>query len=568
MPKAFLFNSNVMSLGWAKALILFCSLNPGSEGRGNSPSRLRLRLLFPAFLFMLSSPFTLFAQQKVADHAKEVITPMLMKQTIGYLASDSMKGRATPGDELNAAGEYIAGQFKSFGLKQLNGSWFQDLTYCYFDLGSDNFLTMVRGGESKKFRIKDDFVPYDLSGSRAAESEIIFVGYGITAPEYNYDDYKDVDVRGKIVVALRQEPGQTDSTGNVFAGVALTHYSGLKEKQKTAQAHGAAGILIISGPLQYSSLKPRGYAWPSLSKILPKDALPMGECDRLGENIPMVHAGESIISELFGHVDSLQHIQQRIEHTMQPNSFPIPGIILTMNVSLISKPVGGRNVIAWIEGSDPGLKDEAVIIGGHYDHIGYQKEHQPGSDFIYNGADDNASGASGTMAVAKAFASMVKKPARSVIFMAFAGEEKGLLGSASYVRNPLWPLEKTVAMVNLDMIGRNNPDSLEIIGARQNPGLAKIVRKQNKALGFSLIESKHEWMDSGSDHASFFEKGVPVIFFFTGLHEDYHEVTDDAGRVNADKASRVARLVFMTAWTIANENKRYKIIKPVNENEE
>ena len=187
------------------------------------------------------------------------------------------------------------------------------------------------------------------------------------------------------------------------------------------------------------------------------------------------------------------------------------------------------------------------------------KERQADSDYIFNGADDNASGTSGVLAVAKAFATMVESPRRSVMFIAFAGEERGLLGSATYVRKPLWPLEKTVAMLNLDMIGRNNPDSLYIIGARQNPGLLKVVRKQNKAIGFTLVESQNKQLEGGSDHASFFYQGVPVLFFFTGFHPDYHKVTDQADRIDADKAARVARLAFLTAWTVANENKHYKI---------
>ena len=517
------------------------------------------RTIFIALLIFLLTPVFVRAQRNVTGHAISIITPNLMKQTISYLASDSMKGRATPSPELDAAGEFIARQFKSFGLQPVKGSYFQELSFCYLDLGKETFLSVVKGIETRNFKIKDDFIPYEFSGSRPAEGEMVFAGYGITAPEYHYDDYKDLDVQGKIVAVLRQEPGQTDSTGKLFDGIALTHYSSLKEKQENAQAHGAAGILVMSGPLQYSSLQPTGFAWPSWSKTVSKDALPMDYCDKPAMCIPMVQVGESVITELFGRVDSLKRVQQRIEKTMQSHSFAIPNRILALNVSFTSKPIGGRNVIALLEGSDPALKNEVIVIGGHYDHIGCMKERQADSDYIFNGADDNASGTSGVLAVAKAFATMVESPRRSVMFIAFAGEERGLLGSATYVRKPLWPLEKTVAMLNLDMIGRNNPDSLYIIGARQNPGLLKVVRKQNKAIGFTLVESQNKQLDGGSDHASFFYQGVPVLFFFTGFHPDYHKVTDQADRIDADKAARVARLAFLTAWTVANENKHYKI---------
>jgi Zn-dependent M28 family amino/carboxypeptidase len=217
-------------------------------------------------------------------------------------------------------------------------------------------------------------------------------------------------------------------------------------------------------------------------------------------------------------------------------------------------------VIAWLEGSDPGLKNEVLVIGAHYDHVGSMSIHKADTDYIYNGADDNASGTSGVLAVAKAFGSMSENPKRSVLFMAFAGEEKGLLGSASYVRKPLWPLEQTVAMLNLDMISRNSIDSVELVGARLSPGLVKIVRKANREEGMVLTESTSPYLDGGSDHASFFRKGIPALFFFAGFHSDYHEVTDNPDRINAEKAARISRLAFLSAWQIANEKKHYKIV--------
>ena len=517
--------------------------------------------LLVLFVFNLNG----YGQRPVEEHANAVITPLLMQQTINYLASDSMKGRETPGPGLDSAGNYIARQFGSFGMKPFNGTYFQDLRFCYYDLGNDIFLSMVKDLKTINFELKKDFVPYDFSGSKPAEGEIVFAGYGITAPEYNYDDYKDIDVKGKIVVILRQEPGQTRSAQTLFEGKELTRYSGLKEKQKMARDHGVAGLLVISGPLNFISTQPQGFSWPSLYRVMQKDALPMGYCGREKENIPMVSVGESVIKELFGNIDTLRRLQEHIENEMQPHSFVIPGKTLVMNISLTSKPIGGHNVIGYLEGSDPILKNEALIVGGHYDHVGYLREHKADSDYIFNGADDNASGTSGVLAIAKAFASMPAHPRRSVIFIAFAGEEKGLLGSVTYVRNPSWPLDKTVAMFNLDMISRNSPDSLEIIGARQNPGLVKIIRKQNKKNGFILAESKSKNMDRGSDHYNFFQKGVPAIFFFTGLHKDYHQVTDSPDKINAEKAAHVARLVFMTAWTVANDNRHYKIVKSKDE---
>ncbi|MEI6681928.1 MAG: M28 family peptidase [Bacteroidota bacterium] len=503
-----------------------------------------------------------FGQHWIEEHARAVITPYQMQQSVNYLASDSLKGRETPGPGLDSAAGYIARQFAAYGIAPLKGTYFQDLQYCTFDLGSDLFLSVVKDLETINFELQKDFIPFEHTGSIPAEGDIVFAGYGITAPEYHYDDYQDIDVQGKIVAILRLEPGQSDSTQPLFKGLELTRYSGLVEKQNNARKHGAVGVLVISGPLNYKSLKPQGYNWPSLPGASAKIAPPMGYCNSERDNIPMVSVGESVIRELFGSADTLKRMQQHIEHDMQPHSFLIPGKTMAMNIVLTSTPVGGRNVIGYIKGSGQEKPGEAIIVGAHYDHIGYLREHKADSDYIFNGADDNASGTSGMLAVARAFASMPKPPERSVIFIAFAGEEKGLLGSGTYIRQPWWPLANTEAMINLDMISRNDPDSLEIIGARQNPDLVKIVRKQNKSIGFKLAESKDETLDAESDHYNFYIKGIPDIFFFTGLHQDYHKVSDNPGRINAEKASRVARLAFLTAWTIANEHKHYKIIMP------
>jgi len=484
-----------------------------------------------------------------------------MKQNINYLASDSLMGRDTPSPGLDSAAAYIVRQFQRYGLKPLNGSFYQDLDYCYIDIGPENLLSVMTGDQKQDFKLKNDFIPFDLTGEGTVEAPVVFVGYGITAPEYGYDDYKEVDVKGKIVLLMRQEPGQSDSTIKAFNGKENTKYSNLKEKMKMARDHGALGILVVSGPMNYTSLKPRGFPWPSLSKILPKDALPITSYKDIGEKLPMVHAGESMVKALLGSEDSLKNIQQGIEKTIKPNSFPIPGKVVLLKTTIILKPIGGRNVIGILEGRDPALNREAVVIGAHYDHVGFIKEHKPDTDYIYNGADDNASGTSGMLAVAGAFASMPEKPKRSVLFMAFAGEEKGLLGSATYVKSPLFPLENTGAMIDLDMISRNQPDSLEIIGARQNPDLVKIIRKKNKKIKMILVESRSERMMGGSDHQNFYRKDIPDVFFFTGTHKDYHQVSDNPDKTNPLKAARVSRLAFLTAWYIANDDHRYKLLK-------
>ena len=217
-----------------------------------------------------------------------------------------------------------------------------------------------------------------------------------------------------------------------------------------------------------------------------------------------------------------------------------------------------NNVVGYLEGSDPVLKNELLIIGAHYDHVGTFKNKKFGQDSIYNGADDNASGTAGVMVVANAICSMKEKPKRSILFIAFGGEERGLVGSSFYCKNPLFPLEKTVAMLNLDMISRNNPEIVYIVASKKSPDLAKINEKENEKVGMKLDYSQDMFIGS-SDHAPFLAKKVPAIFFFTGVNKTLHTPTDEADTVDSNKAERIARLVFYNSIYIANDNNYYKV---------
>jgi len=482
-----------------------------------------------------------------------------MKRNIDFLASDLMKGRETPGPGLDSAAAYIANSFREMGLPPVKGSYFQTFSMCYKNLGEDNHLIISRNGTDSDFKIKTDYMPFDITGDLGVEGELVFAGYGITAPEYQYDDYQNIEVKDKVVLVFRHEPGENDSSISVFNGMEQTRYSNLREKVRNAQAHGAKGILVVTEPLNYRSIRPRGFPWPSLSRNLPQDALPVGFCIDKKDSIPVVHVGEEVINKLFGSVDSLKVLQHLIDSTLVPDSFILPQIKVRLKTSVKTvEKYSTQNVAGFLQGTDPVLKDQLVVIGAHYDHVGFLKEHKADTDYIFNGADDNASGTSGVMAIAKGMTSMKVKPRRSVLFILFAGEEKGLFGSGYYVKAPLFPLENTVAMLNLDMIGRNAPDSLEIIGALQCPDLAEIIYKENKQTDFILTQKK---MSGGSDHWNFYKKDIPSIFFFADLHKDYHQTSDNPEKINAEKAARVSRLAFLTAWYIANDDHKYNISK-------
>lgn len=489
---------------------------------------------------------------------EKAITPQLISKHIYFLASDSLKGRNTPSPELDSAAEYIAKEFRSIGLSPVNDSYFQKVNLCIVNLDKDNHLKISKAGSEKSFQIKAEFTPFEMTGNKETNAPVVFAGYGIDAPEYNYNDYSNIDVAEKIVFVLRHEPGEEDSN-SIFDGVKSTAYSNVQRKVKIAIEKGAVGVLVATDPLNHTSLTPRGFPWPSLSKLIPEDALPINLSMDESKKIPVVHVGEEVIDLLFGSVDSLKNLQSEIDASLTSKSFQFENISVNLKTTTIVTEKPARNVVGFLEGSDTTLKNEVVVIGAHYDHVGYKKKYEPDTDYIFNGADDNASGTSGVLAIAKAFAVMNTRPKRSVMFITFAGEEKGLLGSVAYVENPFFPLEKTVAMLNLDMIGRNHEDSLLIIGGLQSPDIAAINAEENSYIGFTLAGNEERYI-GGSDHASFMKKKVPVLFYHTGTHDDYHKVTDHADFIDVSKAARVSQLAFRTAWRIANENKHYRII--------
>ncbi len=502
--------------------------------------------------------------ERADSTANKIITPDLVKKHILILASDSMKGRNTPSPELDSAAHYIAGVFKASRLQPVNGSYFQKVGLGIVSLGEENFLKIVKDGTEQSYKIKTEFTPFDMTGNAEVKAPIIFAGYGITALDYKYDDYKDINVHGKIVIVLKHEPGENDSS-SIFKGVKETEYSNASEKVKNAIGHGAVGVLVVTDPLNHESLTPRGFPWPSLSKTLPKDALPITLTADDEKKIPVVQVGEEVIAQLFGSVDGLKKLQSKIDSTIQPHSFEIVNTTISLKTSTIIDDKSSQNVIGYIEGSDPKLKNELLVIGGHYDHVGYLKQHSDTADYIFNGADDNASGTSAVIAVAQAFGAIAQKPKRSVLFITFTGEEKGLVGSRSYVDKPLFPLDNTIAMLNIDMVGRNGADSLYMVSEAASPDLVQINEEENKEIGFTLIDE--EKLQGGSDHMSFRKKNIPFLFYHSGLHSDLHKVSDEPETINAEKAAKAARLVFRTAWRITNEDKKYHLIENPKQNQ-
>ncbi len=492
-----------------------------------------------------------------------VFTPAKARSHLEYLASDALLGRNTPSPMLDTAAEYIAARFRSYGLQPVNGTYFHTYTLERARLGDTLELNITSGGTTTKLALKGDFIPFVRTSAADIDSAaVVFVGYGISAPQERYDDYAGIDVRGKIVVAIKGEPLTSDTAR--LKGPAASRYAQTSHKISAASDHGAAGIILVGDALRMRRLRPVGFAWPSLYPKIPADALPLVLPDTT-PSIPAVDAGEKAITALFGSVEALRAIQSAIDSTYKPNSFVVKATTARLRIMLLSERYTIRNVMGVLPGSE--RPDEYVVLGAHYDHVGYfspgahateMNEMENGAstpvDSIYNGADDNASGTTGLLLAAEAMQQAPIRPRRSILFLAFSGEEKGLLGSKAFVDSSPIPLSSMVAMLNMDMIGRNSSDSLSIGGNTRSPELAAWNEEANSALTkpFTLAYNIEEYF-LRSDQASFALKGIPVLFYHSGEHADYHRVGDEVSKINYDKLVRCAQLCAGTAWHAAQE---------------
>ncbi len=504
---------------------LFCTAAAASESNSTAPEPLRTALAS--------------------------ITANESRQYVEILASDRFQGRETGKLGQWMAAKYIAAEYAHFHLHPAgdDGRFYQNFKLVRRTLKQATlWLSVPRKARTRKrrvFSLHSQFVPLDFTGENRVEAPVVFAGYGITAPEYHYDDYAGIDVHGKVVLVLRHEPRENDST-SVFDGRKLTPHAFLESKALNARRHGAAALLVVTDPEGgHGDLAPQE-SW--LSRIgQPAWTL---DSDRNLRSFPVLWIDKQVAqSILAAEGRSLRRLQRVIDATLEPMSFVVSHLRVHVSVKLKSETRSTQNVIGFIEGSDQRLKHEVVVVGAHFDHIGVVDGH------IYHGADDNASGTAGLLEIAEAFAQMPVRPRRSVLFAAFSAEELGLLGSAYYVRHPVFQLAKTVAMINLDMISRNEDNDVTIIGTRHSPQIRAINRAANRYVGLHLNYDGEQYFDR-SDQANFARHRIPVIFYNTDGHPDYHRPSDTADKIKPGKLARVARLAFLVAWELANAESR------------
>jgi hypothetical protein len=480
--------------------------------------------------------------------ATAAIDPQQYLNDVKVLASPEMKGRGTGTPELEKAAAYIAGQFRAFGLQPLDGKTyyqaFQVTTNAH--LGKNNRFAYREGGQTTNLKVREDYVPFNFSSRAKLAGKVIFAGYGITAAEYSYDDYAGLDVKGKIVLVLRHEPQEYDEK-SVFAGKVYTEHAQFFSKATNAKMHGAAGVILINDRANHRGEEDDLEKFGSV--VGPGDA-----------GIPFVQIKAAVAERWFKTAGKeLTAVQESIDKDLKPASFAFPeSLDVEANLDVERAMRSVHNVAGYL----PGQTDEYMVIGAHYDHLGLGEQYsmapsQAGT--VHPGADDNASGTAGVIELARWFSSQPKLKL-GILFLAFAGEELGLLGSSYYVNHPALPLDKAVAMINMDMIGRVRDGKVFVGGVGSGSNLRPLVEK-----AISRYTLKVDFSDTAgygsSDHTSFTTKQVPVLFFFSGLHGDYHKPSDSWEKIDAPAAATLLKLIGDVATSLIDTAERPMFVR-------
>jgi hypothetical protein len=526
-----------------------------------------------------------------------------MRKDITFLASDQCEGRGVATHGINLAADYIANEFKKAGLQPggPDHSYFQPFTMGGGVLESPNTLSFrgprgegklsdasaSQGGQPIRLRLGDDFEPLGFAHSGKVSAPLVFAGYGITTE--SYDDYQNLDVAGRIVMVLRGIPQNDESVRSSYD---RTRWPSFTAKIQNAKEHGALAVLFVNNhkmaqdgdaPLRFSYMATAGSP----------------------ANMPSLHLRRAVVDDVLKASlgSDLDALEKSIADHARPASAALAGWTADLQVSVNRSGLSVKNVVGVLEGAGP-LSKETVVIGAHYDHLGYGG---PGSlaglakPAIHHGADDNGSGTTTLMELARRFGGIPNRQGRRLVFIAFSGEESGLLGSEHYCKHPLYSLAETVAMVNMDMVGRlrkdkkgpwsallamltpemdgappvilsaaalskgtptallTSRDKMTVYGTGTSPGFARLLDDLNERYGFRLQKGSAIFGDS--DHASFYAKKIPVFFFFTDDHEDYHRPSDTSDKINVSGMHRIADLVQDLVTNLATAPDRPQFVK-------
>jgi Peptidase family M28 len=501
----------------------------------------------------------------------EAITAAQLKEWLYVVASDDMEGRDTPSRGLDQAAKFIADHLSRWGVKPGgdDGSYFQKFALTSRRVEPELTIASVNG---HGFKLGEDFIAEPLQGQ--ASGRIVYVGNGYMVKAKDIDDYQGVDVKGKIMLAVEGYP----------RGVSYQDLSDKKvgvdydTPETYARSHGARGVIYIPSVSTITF-------WQNRHKFsLSPSRMKLERARQIGPNVPVIYASEKMVKAILdGEKLDYETIRKQAAEGALGEAFDLTaGKQASFNVNAKIDRAVTQNVVGVIEGVDPVLKKEYIAVGAHYDHVGMMKNGE--GDRIYNGADDDGSGTVATLGIAQALAKSPERPKRSVIFVWHAGEEKGLWGSEFFTNNPTVPIEQIITQLNIDMIGRSKkegddnpankdltgPNELYVIGSKMmSTDLGNLSEEVNNS--FLKLTFNYKYDDPNdterffyrSDHYNYARKGVPIIFYFSGVHEDYHGLADTPDKIDYEKMQKVARTVFAMMWRLANAPERPKVDTPL-----
>jgi hypothetical protein len=487
-----------------------------------------------------------------------------LRADLTFLTSNPLAGRLSMTPQADIAALYIAAEFQKAGLQPANGNaYLQEFPLVrYRGDARARKLAVTRNGRTRQLQSGSDF-----TGAFYREAHIhapvVFVGYGITAPEYTYDDYAGVDVKGKVVLMFDHEP-QEDDPRSVFAGTGQTLHWGRVTKMRNAARHGALGVLIASEPLRKHAGLIGGNARPSGATGQPLRASAPPQSLDDPTQIPVFSVSDAVLTELLAGAEA---VQRAIEAKLEPQSRALGDMTIRLDTANAEERRGtSLNAVGVLEGSDPALRSETVMLTAHYDHLGLQNGH------VYPGANDNASGTVAVIELARRLAQARTRPKRTIVFAVFGSEEELMLGSYYYAMHPLRPLDRTRAVLNLDMIGRdeahipqsqgvieiaaNTSNSMNLVGGYYSADLVETLRRANRTAGLTLDTKFDTDYRLNTlfrcDHLPFLLAGVPSVWIFGGFHPGYHEPVDTMDRLNYPKIAKAIELAHRAALEVAD----------------
>lgn len=474
----------------------------------------------------------LFACGSNSTHNPEILKEEQFGH-IDFLASDSLMGRlpGTPFDRV--AAKYIKDFFEGNRFELLGKNGYQFFEFIdHQDIGDNNSLSINKHNKT----LGTDYAVFPFSSSDTISGAVVFVGYGINFKNDSliWNDFANLNLSGKWALILRGDP-LLDMEKSPFTSIVSDRH-----KAMVAMEHGAMGTIFVSG-----------------HRFDVKDELVTSKQKTFPIGIPVLHVNRAMANDILsGTGKTIKGIENEILSIKKPISF-VSGSNVCARTNIITKRKSTQNVVALVKGSDPLLKHQYVVVGAHFDHIGMggqgSSSRMPDTLAVHNGADDNASGVSAILEIGHKL--LHQKPKRSIVVVAFGAEELGLLGSRFFVENPLIPLDSIVSMINIDMLGRLNSENiLQVGGVKTAVEADSILNTLNASYGFSLALAPQGY--GPSDHASFYAKNIPVLFFSTGAHADYHTPNDDIESLNIEGLHKASNYIYDVISSIANDNGR------------